>query len=155
MSSSSASSAATPPRGPASAPAGQAPSLPLSPRAASLLAYSAGWLSGALVLALEGRRLGVRHHAAQSLVGFGTISLTALALVLAAGLSLFTSITAFRVLLWSAQGVVLVGVGFWLLALVQAARGADWRWPLVAPYADRLARLGEPIGTSRGERTKE
>lgn len=107
-----------------------------------MLAYSAGWLSGLLVLALEGRRLGVRRHAAQAVVGFGTISLLALLLLGAAGLSLFVSITVFRVLLWMAQGVVLLGVVCWLLALAQTARGADWRWPLIAGWSERLARLG-------------
>lgn len=123
-------------------------SLPLSTRAASMLAYAAGWVSGALVLALEGRRREVRRHAAQALVGFGALSLIALALLAAAALSLFASITAFRVLLVLAQLVVVLGVGCWVLALVQTARGVDWRWPLVAPWADRLARLSEVQRTS-------
>ncbi len=122
-------------------PAAGAPSLPLSARAASMLAYSAGWVSGALVLSLEGRRLDVRRHAAQALVGFGLLTVATLALLAAAALSLFVSIAAFRVLLVLAQVVVLLGVGCWVLALVQTGRGVDWRWPLVAPYADRLAKL--------------
>lgn len=93
------------------------------------------------MLSLEGRRLGVRRHAAQSLVGFGMITLAAAGLLALAALSLFVSITAFRVLLWVVQAVVLLGVVCWVLAIVQTARGVDWRWPLVAPYAERLARL--------------
>lgn len=118
-----------------------AATLPLSSRGASLLAYSAGWLSGWLVLTLEGQRLDVRRHAAQALLGFGGLTLVTLALLALAGVSLFVSIGVFRALLWVAQGVVLVGIGFWFFALVQTARGADWRWPLIAGRADRLASL--------------
>lgn len=115
--------------------------LPLSSRAASLLAYSAGWLSGWLVLTLEGQRLPVRRHAAQALLGFGVLTLVSLLVLALAAVSLFVSIGLFRALLWVAQGVIVVGIGFWLFALVQTARGRDWQWPLIAARAERLARL--------------
>jgi uncharacterized membrane protein len=130
---------ATPPR--ATTAVDTAATLPLSPRAAMLLAYSAGWLSGWLVLTLEGQRLEVRRHAAQALLGFGGLTLVSLAVLTVAGVSLFVSIGVFRALLWLAQGVILMGVGFWLFALVQTARGANWRWPLIAGRADHLASL--------------
>jgi len=105
-----------------------------------VLAYSAGCLSGVLVLSLEGQRLEVRRHAAQSLLGFGLLTVFSLALLVMAGVALFFSIGVFRALLWVVQGVILVGVIAWVVALVQTARGLAWRWPLVAPFADRLAR---------------
>lgn len=107
-----------------------------------MLAYSAGWISGALVLALEGRRLEVRRHAAQSLIGFGTLTLLAAVLLALAGVGVFVSVALFRALLWVVQGVIAVGVVAWLVALVQSALGRSWHWPFVAPYAERLARLG-------------
>ncbi len=119
--------------------------LALSTRAASVLAYSAGWLSGALVLALEGRRVDVRRHAAQALLGFGLLTLAGLALLLLAGVALFVSVGLFRVLLWVAQGVIVLGIVAWVVALVQTARGLAWRWPLLAPYADRLAALSRQV----------
>lgn len=117
--------------------------LPLSSRAASLLAYSAGWLSGWLVLILEGRRDDVRRHAAQSLLGFGLLTLASLVLLTLSALSLFVSIALFRTLLWTAQGVILVGIVCWMVSLVQTARGRDWRWPLIGGWVDRLAALHE------------
>lgn len=113
--------------------------LPLSPRAASLLAWSAGWLSGWLVLTLEGRRLEVRRHAAQALCGFGALTLLGAGLLAMAGVSLFVSIAVFRGLLWLVQGVIAVGVVCWVIALVQAARGRQVHWPLVGRLAERLA----------------
>lgn len=132
---------ATPPRAGTTAQDTTAATLPLSSRTASLLAYSAGWLSGWLVLTLEGQRLPVRRHAAQSLLGFGGLTLVSLLVLVLAGISLFVSIGLFRALLWVAQGVIVVGIGFWLFALVQTARGRDWRWPLIAGRAERLASL--------------
>lgn len=131
---------ATPPRAGTTAQDTTA-TLPLSNRAASLLAYSAGWLSGWLVLTLEGQRLAVRRHAAQALLGFGGLTLVSLLVLGLAGVSLFVSIGLFRALLWVAQAVIVVGIGFWLFALVQTARGRDWRWPLIAERAERLASL--------------
>lgn len=116
--------------------------LALSSRAASVLAYSAGCLSGALVLALEGQRVEVRRHAAQALLGFGLLTVVSLALLTLAGVALFFSVGVFRALLWVVQGVILVGVLAWVVALVQTARGVAWRWPMLADRADRLARLG-------------
>lgn len=116
--------------------------LPLSASAAAFTAYAAGWLSGLLVLMLEGERLAVRRHAAQSLVAFGLFTLLTLLLLLLAGFGLFISIALFRGLLWAAQAVIAIGALCWLWALVQAARGRDWSWPLIGGWVERLARLG-------------
>lgn len=113
--------------------------LPLSDRAATLLAYSAGWLSGWLVLTLEGRREQVRVHAAQAFIGFGLLALLSGTLLVLAGASLFVSVGLFRALLWATQAVIAVGVVLWVVAMVQAARAADWRWPVVGTWAERVA----------------
>jgi len=115
--------------------------LRLSERTASALAYAAGWLSGWVVLTLEGRRRQVRVHAAQALIGFGLLTLLSGLLLLAAGLSLVVSVTVFRVLIWSLQIVLLLVALLWVGSIVQAARGRDWRWPLIGRWVDALAAL--------------
>lgn len=131
----------SPPLHPPASTHDEATTLALSERAASVLAYSAGWLSGALVLALEGKRLEVRRHAAQALLGFGLLTLAGLGVLGLAAISLFMSVALFRGLLWVAQAIILVGVVCWVVALVQTARGRSWRWPLLAARAERLAAL--------------
>ena len=58
----------------ASGPAVETTSSGLDPQLASALAYLAGWVTGALFLAIEQRHLGVRFHAAQAVVVFGGLS---------------------------------------------------------------------------------
>lgn len=144
--------AAPPPRdtpssrssGPATASPGLAAgatSIGLSRRGASLLAYSAGWISGLLVLRFEGRDHEVRFHAAQSLLAFGALTLIGLLLMVLALVGLVSSLTLFRVSLWAAQGLIVVGLGLWLYALVRVALGGEPRWAGIAGRAERLAAL--------------
>lgn len=130
-------------RGAADDPAPPRASVALSRRNASMLAYAAGWLSGLLLLLLESRDREVRWHAAQAFLGFGVLSVLAVTLLAAAGASLFVSIALFRVCLWLAQSVIVVGAVLWLVSLVQVARGRAFRWPLLAGRAERLA--GRPL----------
>jgi uncharacterized membrane protein len=118
--------------------AGEASTLPLSDRSASVLAYSAGWVSGVLVLTLEGQRPAVRAHAAQAFIGFGLLTLLGLLLTGLAGASLFVSLGVFWALLWAVQGVIVLGAGLWVISMVQAARGSDWRWPLIGRWVERF-----------------
>lgn len=124
-------------------------SVPLSPRQASLLAYSAGWVSGLLLLVLESREREVRWHAAQSFLGFGLLTLLAGTLLLIGAVSLFSSIAVFRACVWAAQGIVVAGVVLWLTSLVQVARGRRFRWPLIARRVEQLAALGEQSAPAR------
>lgn len=123
-------------------PPGEGPgpsSLGLTTKQASLLAYSAGWISGLVLLTLEAQDREVRWHAAQSLLGFGALTLVGLVLLILAGLSLFTSLTLFRVCLWAAQALIAIGLMLWLWSLLQVALGKSPRWPLIGDRADRLA----------------
>lgn len=133
--------ASTAPR-PSGRPA-YATSVGLSPRAASLLAYSAGWISGLLVLRFEEHDREVRFHAAQSLLAFGALTLVGLLLMALAFVGLVTSLTLFRVSLWAAQGLIVIGFVLWLYALVRVALGAGPRWAGIAGRADSLAGAGE------------
>jgi uncharacterized membrane protein len=114
-------------------------SIGLSRRAASLLAYSAGWISGLLVLWFESRDREVRFHAAQSLILFGALTLIGAFLIALAFAGLISSLTLFRISLWAAQALIAVGVVLWIYAIIRVAAGGTPRWPVVAGRADRLA----------------
>jgi uncharacterized membrane protein len=116
-------------------------SLGLSRRKAAILAYSAGWITGLLVLWLEGEDRETRWHAAQSVLGFGILTLLAGACLGVATIGILSSLTVFRMGLWAAQGVVLVGLLLWLWSMIQVALGGTPRWPLIGARADRLAEL--------------
>lgn len=112
----------------------------LTTRQGALVAYAAGWITGLALLVLESRDHDMRWHAAQSVVGFGALTLLALAWLSLAAVGLLTSLTLFRVSLWGAQAVIAVGLGLWLWSLLQAARGRVPHWPFIGPRVDRLAR---------------
>ena len=126
------------PQPPASSPVAET-SLGLSRKKAALLAYSAGWLSGLLVLWLEGQDRDTRWHAAQSVVGFGALTVLGCACLGVAALGLLSSLTVFRAGLWATQGIVFLGVVLWLWSMVQVALGGTPHWPLIRARVDRLA----------------
>ncbi len=114
-------------------------SLGLSTRQGALLAYSAGWISGLILLTLEAHDREVRLHAAQSLLGFGVLTALGALLLMLAGASLLTSLTLARLSFWAACGVIGVGLLLWIWSLAQVAAGRSPRWPLVSARAERLA----------------
>ncbi|AMY11542.1 putative membrane protein [Luteitalea pratensis] len=123
---------------PASPPVAET-SLGLSRKRAAILAYSAGWVTGLLVLWLEGQDRDTRWHAAQSVLGFGALTVLGCACLGVAALGILSSLTVFRAGLWAAQGVVLIGVLLWLWSMVQVALGGTPRWPLIGARVERLA----------------
>ncbi len=114
-------------------------SLGLSRRQAALLAYSAGWVTGLLVLWLEARDRETRWHAAQSVLGFGALALLGVLLLAIAAIGLLSSLALFRVGVWAAQGLVVVGLCAWVWSVVTVALGGTPRWPVLGARADRLA----------------
>lgn len=114
-------------------------SIGLSRKQAALVAYSAGCITGLLILWLEGRDAETRWHAAQSALGFGALAVVGLVLLGVAAVGLLSSLTLFRVGLWATQGLVVVAVGLWLWSLVHVALGGTPRWPLIASRVDRLS----------------
>jgi uncharacterized membrane protein len=111
----------------------------LDPRLASALAYLAGWITGAVFLAVERRHPVVRFHAAQAVVVFGALS-ALMGLTYAAALAgALLSTTAFRVLLALTNLTWLAGAGLWAWLLLTVARGETWRVPGTARLVDRLA----------------
>ncbi len=103
------------------------------------LAYSGWWLTGAILWLVERRDPYVRFHAAQATVAFGLIAvLIVLCSVLAvASLSflpvLFSVFTAAAAAAW-AGGVIL-----WAVAMWKTLSGDEWRIPIAAEWAERLA----------------
>jgi uncharacterized membrane protein len=127
---------------PSSSHSGEAEtSLGLSRRRAALLAYSAGWVTGLLVLWFESRDGETRWHAAQAVLGFGALALLTVLLLGMAAIGLISSLALFRVGVGAAQGLVVIGLGAWVWSMVTVALGGTPRWPLIG---DRAARLADP-----------
>ena len=133
--------AAPPPSRPSATPAAET-SLGLSRRKACVVAYSAGWISGLFVLWLEGRDRETRLHAAQSVLGFGVLTLVVVLLLGVATAGILSSLSLFRFGLWASQAVIAVGIVLWLWSIVRVALGGSPRWPLIGGRAERLASLG-------------
>lgn len=118
--------------------AGQAPALGPDPRIASVAAYLAWWVSGAIVYLVERDRPSVRFHAMQSVVAFGTVWLAWMACWLASFVMLLVSAAGFFLLQRLADGVLAAGLIVWAVCLWQAAHGVDVRLPLFADWTDRV-----------------
>ncbi|WP_396624195.1 hypothetical protein [Luteitalea sp.] len=127
------------PSGPALPTAPERTSLGLTPRQAALLAYSAGWISGVLVLWLESRDRPSRWHAAQSVLGFGVLSVIGAFTLGIAAIGLLSSLALFRAGLWATQGIVVIGLLLWAWSLAKVAVGGVPRWPMLGDRVDRLA----------------
>ena len=114
----------------------------LDPRMASVVAYSAWWVTGAAFLALERTDATVRFHAAQSVVVFGIGSAVIASAYLAALPLMLVSGTAVRVLMAVANATWLASVALWAWLIVKAANGERWCVPGLGPAVTRLAGRG-------------
>ncbi len=111
----------------------------LDSRLASVIAYSAWWLTGLLLLGLERTDATVRFHAAQSTILFGAVS-AVIAVSYAAALPLvLVSSDAVRLLMAVANVTWLVSVGLWVWLVVKAARGERWCVPGLGAVVAKLA----------------
>ncbi len=111
----------------------------LDSRVASVIAYSAWWLTGLLLLGLERTDPTVRFHAAQSTILFGVVS-AVIAVSYAAALPLvLVSSDAVRLLMAVANVTWLVSVGLWVWLVVKAARGERWCVPGLGAVVAKLA----------------
>jgi uncharacterized membrane protein len=111
----------------------------LSPRVAGLLCYAAAWASGLLLVAIERDSRFVRFHAWQSLLGFGALTLLALAAWGVTLLMAFVSPAAFRVMAYVTQIAWIALGATWILTVVMVAQGRRWKMPLVGKWAERFA----------------
>lgn len=113
----------------------------LTPPAAGALAYLAGPLSGALLLATESSSRYVKFHAWQAVVGLGVLGFFALVFFALAFLLLLLSPTLFWVMLWLSALTAVVWIAAWGACLFQASRGRVWKLPLAGRIAERRAGL--------------
>ena len=127
----------SPPR--ASSPIVAETSLGLSRKQAALLAYSAGCITGLLVLWLEGRDTDTRWHAAQSVLGFGALTVVGVLVLGVAAVGILSSLALFRASLWAAQVLLVVGFALWVWTMARVAFGGTPRWPLLGSRVGRLA----------------
>jgi uncharacterized membrane protein len=112
----------------------------LTPPVAAALAYLAGPLSGALLLATERTNSFVRFHAWQALLGLGILGIAALGFLVLAFAFLIVSPTAFWVMLWLSAATAATWLAAWAVCVVQAYQGRLWKLPLFGHYAERKIR---------------
>jgi uncharacterized membrane protein len=110
----------------------------LDPRLAAVLAYSAWWITGLVLLVLERDNRFVRFHALQALVGLGGLALLIALLAVTSLLMLTVSYTAMRACGYVVEAVALLSVLVWLLCMYKASRGYWWKLPLVGAWAERV-----------------
>ena len=128
-------------------PAGSS-STGLDPRVASIVAYSAWWVTGLVFLALERSDASVRFHAAQSVVVFGLASAVIAAAFGAVLPLMLVSGDAARALMALANLTWLAAVGLWAWLVFKAASGERWCVPGLAPLVAAVARRS-PAATPR------
>jgi uncharacterized membrane protein len=117
----------------------------LSPRSAAALAYLAGPLSGALLLAVEGTSRFVRFHAFQALIALGALGIAAVLFLGLAFLFLLFSPSAFWAMVWLSALTAVAWLGVWGVCLFQAYQGRLWKLPIAGESAERWAGL---VGSS-------
>lgn len=110
----------------------------LTPRVAGSLAYLAGPLSGALLLATEPASRFVRFHAWQAVLALGLLGIAAVAFLGLAFVLLVVSPTAFWTMLWLSAATGAAWIGVWGLCVVSAYKGRALKLPLAGHYAERL-----------------
>ncbi|OGN90793.1 MAG: hypothetical protein A2158_04245, partial [Chloroflexi bacterium RBG_13_46_14] len=97
----------------------------LKPNVASLLCYVGGWISGIIFLILEQKNREVRFHAMQSIVVFGTFSITGSLLGLLPVIG-----HAFSAI------IGIIAVILWVVLMVKAYNGEKYRVVLAADIAE-------------------
>lgn len=104
-----------------------------------MLCYAGAWVSGLIMLSIERESTDVRFHAWHALLAFGALTLLAITCWLVTILMAFVSPGAFRVLAGITQAAWVLLAVVWVIALVQAIRGARWKLPVVGQWAERLS----------------
>ena len=111
----------------------------LSSRAAAALAYSGWWLTGVIFWFIERRDADVRFHAAQATVTFGFIAFFMMLCATLAVASLSFLPAVFSLFAWLAAAAWAGGVVLWGISMWKAFSGDEWRIPIAADWAKRLA----------------
>jgi uncharacterized membrane protein len=138
--------AAQPGSGPAAPAAGVAPGpgtpagiqqTQMAGNVAGLLCYLVGWVTG-IVFFLIDKRPFVRFHAAQSIVVFGGLQIVGFVVGIVFGISFFGGVhtASFGLALYSI--VNLATFVLWILLMIKAYQGEQFRVPIAADLADQI-----------------
>lgn len=136
------------------APHSGTPTSGLSPAAASVLAYLAGPISGALMLYAEPRNPDVRFHAWQSIIALGGLGLAVIATYVLAFAALFVSATGVSLLVRVSTAIWLALLVVWAICLWKAVSGERWKLPLAGEYAERIATSTRPTPARQAPPTR-
>jgi uncharacterized membrane protein len=140
--------------GPRTSNLGTPTSTGLSPIAASVLAYLAGPLSGALMLVAEPSNPDVRFHAWQSIIALGGLGLAVMTSYVLAFVMLFVSATGVSVLVRVSTAIWLALLVVWAICLWKAVSGERWKLPLAGEYAERMATSTRPTPARQAPPTR-
>lgn len=111
----------------------------LDPNTAAALAYLAGPLTGVLILLAERSSRYVKFHAWQAIIGLGGLGALAAFLLVGAFVALVASPVAFMLMYRLAALTAAVWIVVLIVCIVQAARGREWKLPVVGKLAERKA----------------
>ena len=110
-------------------------------RLSSVLCYAGWWLTGLVFLFAERRHDGVRFHAAQSIVVFGTLSAALFACGGASAVAFLIAVPSASFQILQVLGSVLwvAAAGMWLVLLLRTWQGETWQVPLAGDLARKIA----------------
>jgi uncharacterized membrane protein len=110
----------------------------LAPNVAGALSYLLGFITGIIFLVLEKENRFVRFHAAQS------ITVSVLLVLIYTGLTILSAILGVIPVVGWLVGLLLtfvVGIGsivLWLLLMLRAFQGREWRVPVAEVWARKI-----------------
>jgi len=110
----------------------------LEPNVAGALCYALGWVTGLIFFFID-KRPSVRFHATQSIVVFGCIAILYVVLGPLLGVGLFSAglgVMALFHLIFSL--IWLASIILWILLMVKAYQGEQFRVPIAADLADKI-----------------
>jgi uncharacterized membrane protein len=105
---------------------------------AGLLCYVLGWVTGLIFFFIDKRPF-VRFHAKQSIVVFGGLQIIHIFLGFFFGMSLLTGgLSGFSAGIAFYWLIGLVGFVLWIVLMIKAYQGEQFRIPVAADIADKL-----------------
>lgn len=111
----------------------------MSPNVAAGLSYVLGWVTGLIFFLMEKQNRFVRFHAMQSILFSGGISV--IGVVLNILVSILPSALAVALgCLWVL--VCLAALVVWIILMVNAFQGKDFKLPVISEYAEKYANQG-------------
>jgi len=109
----------------------------LNGRTEALLSYVLGWFSGLIFFVIERKNRFVRFHAAQSFTFFGIVSVVYIVIRLLSIIPVLGFLLS--PVLGCATLILLIPAALiWVLLMIQAYRGVNFRLPIISGYADSL-----------------